>query len=129
MTTSAKPNWTDDPAYSYLEKYAGEATKPDKPWERNKSEIRNVSSTPAPAPAVPENPAWVAVPIAAPIAAPTLPPSATRLISPHELGEILQVSVSTLYRLCRNGEIPHIRVGRTLRFSRPAIDRWLDEMS
>jgi len=42
-----------------------------------------------------------------------------------ELSEYLKIPRSTLYRLVRKGEIPGRKVGRSWRFHRGAIDRWL----
>ena len=43
---------------------------------------------------------------------------ATTLVTPHELAEILRVPVSWIYQRTRLGQeaIPHLRVGRYVRF-------------
>jgi len=52
---------------------------------------------------------------------------------PHEVmtlpeaAEYLRISKSTLYALAQRGEVPCKKVGRRWRFSRNALDRWLQE--
>ena len=41
-----------------------------------------------------------------------------------EVAEVLAVSVSTVRRLIKYHELPHIRVGRALRFNRTDIREW-----
>jgi len=38
----------------------------------------------------------------------------------------LQVAKSTLYKLAQEGKVPGQKVGKHWRFSREAIDRWLE---
>ena len=42
-----------------------------------------------------------------------------------ELSEYLRCSVSMVRRLVSRSEIPHIRVGRLVRFRRSEVDAWL----
>jgi excisionase family DNA binding protein len=42
-----------------------------------------------------------------------------------DLSSYLQVSKSTLYKLCQEGKVPGQKVGRHWRFSRQAVDAWL----
>lgn len=44
-----------------------------------------------------------------------------------DLSAYPKLSKSTVYRLAQAGEIPGQKVGRTWRFLRRSIDRWLDE--
>ncbi len=44
-----------------------------------------------------------------------------------ELAQYLKVGKTTLYRLAQEGKIPGQKVGKHWRFSRDAIDRWLEE--
>ena len=44
-----------------------------------------------------------------------------------ELGEILQVHPSTIYKLTRQGKIPAFRVGNDWRFRKDVIERWIGE--
>lgn len=45
----------------------------------------------------------------------------------EDAARYLDVSVVTLLRLVRAGEVPHTRVGRSLRFTKAALDRYLEE--
>jgi excisionase family DNA binding protein len=49
-----------------------------------------------------------------------------RLMTPTEAAELLSVRTSWVYEACRDGRLPHIRVGRHIRFTRPDLARWLD---
>lgn len=44
----------------------------------------------------------------------------------EELSELLKVSTRTIRRLIRRRELPVIRIGRQLRFSRKAVNAWLE---
>jgi len=49
------------------------------------------------------------------------------LLTPQELCELLQVKISWLYRQVRERNIPFTKLGKYLRFYRPAIEKWLIE--
>lgn len=49
----------------------------------------------------------------------------SRLLTFAEVRELLQVKPSTLYSWCAKGIIPHLRVGRLLRFSQADLEQWL----
>lgn len=51
-----------------------------------------------------------------------------RLLTADQVAEILQVDKSWVYAACRSGRIPHIRLGRYVRFSEVAIEEWMAEM-
>ncbi len=51
----------------------------------------------------------------------------SRLLTFEEVRAILQIKPSTLYAWCAKGEIPHLRVGRLLRFSHADLERWLKQ--
>lgn len=64
---------------------------------------------------------------------PWLEPGATTVAEPadeiltiDELGRYLKLSKSTLYKLAQEGKIPGQKIGRHWRFSRRAIDRWIE---
>lgn len=48
--------------------------------------------------------------------------------SVHEIAEILQISKSKAYELCREPEFKVIRLGRTIRISKASFDDWLDNL-
>lgn len=43
-------------------------------------------------------------------------PKAVRLLTPDEAGQFLGVSTKTLRRLVKNGEIPAVKVSKSMRF-------------
>lgn len=43
-----------------------------------------------------------------------------------EVAEILRIARSRAYELVAEGEIPSIRIGRSVRVSRGELDRWLE---
>jgi excisionase family DNA binding protein len=45
-----------------------------------------------------------------------------------EAAKYLRISRSSLYKVTREGRIPCQKVGRQWRFSREALDRWLDRI-
>jgi excisionase family DNA binding protein len=48
------------------------------------------------------------------------------LLKPEEVAALLRKSRSWVYAACERGEVPHVRIGRDLRFRRADLDRWLD---
>jgi len=48
------------------------------------------------------------------------------LLDAQEAAKLLHVPRSTLYELVRSRGLPHIRVGRALRFTRDDLALWLD---
>lgn len=48
--------------------------------------------------------------------------------SVHEIAEILQISKSKAYELCREPEFKVVRLGRTIRISKASFDDWLDNL-
>jgi excisionase family DNA binding protein len=47
------------------------------------------------------------------------------LLNAEEAARLLKVPRSTLYELVRSRELPHVRVGRTLRFTRQDLSAWI----
>lgn len=43
-----------------------------------------------------------------------------------EVAEFLQIGRSRAYELVGSGEIPSVRIGRSLRVSRKDLERWLE---
>jgi excisionase family DNA binding protein len=44
-----------------------------------------------------------------------------------EVARIIRIARSQAYELVAEGEIPSIRIGRSIRVSRKELDRWLEE--
>jgi excisionase family DNA binding protein len=49
-----------------------------------------------------------------------------RLLTAPQVSEVLALPVDHVYRLVREGRIPHLRFGRTVRFRAEAVQRWLE---
>lgn len=49
------------------------------------------------------------------------------LLTVAEAAQRLTISAKKLYRLAAQGRIPHVRLGRSLRFRRADLDRWLEQ--
>jgi excisionase family DNA binding protein len=50
-----------------------------------------------------------------------------RLLDVEEVAEILGVKKSWVREACRDGRLPHVRVGRYLRFRLERIYEWIEE--
>jgi excisionase family DNA binding protein len=44
-----------------------------------------------------------------------------------EVAEVLRIARSRAYELVGEGEIPSVRIGRSVRVSRRELERWLEE--
>ena len=44
-----------------------------------------------------------------------------------EVAQILRVARSRAYELVADGEIPAVKIGRSVRVSRKELDRWLED--
>lgn len=51
------------------------------------------------------------------------------LLKAEEAAQLLRVPRSTLYELVRSRHLPHVKVGRSLRFTRAHLARWVDQNS
>ncbi len=49
------------------------------------------------------------------------------LMITNEVATYLRVSITTLYRLAREGQIPATKIGSRWRFKRASINKWLAE--
>jgi len=47
------------------------------------------------------------------------------IMTPPEAAEYLTLSVRTIYRLVKNGKLPGHKVGRSWRFKKDVLDKWL----
>jgi excisionase family DNA binding protein len=48
-----------------------------------------------------------------------------RLLTAEEVAELLRLPASTVYDLARTGRLPHLRIGRALRFSQSDLEAHL----
>lgn len=48
-----------------------------------------------------------------------------RLLTPVEVAARLQVNVKWVYAAARRGDVPHLKLGRYVRFDRDDIERWI----
>ena len=51
----------------------------------------------------------------------------TSLLNPKEVAEMLGVKPSTIYQWTHTGYIPHMKLGKLVRFRLQDIERWLEE--
>lgn len=49
------------------------------------------------------------------------------LLKPMEVAEILSIGKTTIYELLKTGEIPSIRIGRSIRIPAKAIEEWIEK--
>ena len=49
------------------------------------------------------------------------------LFKPRTVAEMLDIAPATLYHLVASGELPSVRIGKAIRISKEAIDRWIRE--
>ena len=49
-----------------------------------------------------------------------------KIFTRKEVAAILRLSVRTVDYLVASGQIPHRRIGRSVRFSESALQRWMD---
>jgi excisionase family DNA binding protein len=59
-------------------------------------------------------------------AVPDSPPAGTLLTS-DDVAEMLGVPRSTVQALSRTGKLPTVHIGRTNRYRREAVERWIEE--
>ena len=57
---------------------------------------------------------------------PVFTTSSIKLLTAGEVAEILSVSKSFAYQLMRTGEIPTVRLGRSVRVRPKDLDRYID---
>lgn len=48
-----------------------------------------------------------------------------RLLTAGEVADATGLPKWRIYQLCRFGDLPHIRLGRSVRFSQAAVSQWL----
>jgi excisionase family DNA binding protein len=52
-------------------------------------------------------------------------PQLPRLLTAQTLAEHLDLPLWRVYELAREGQIPHLRIGRSLRFDPVAVSGWI----
>jgi excisionase family DNA binding protein len=50
------------------------------------------------------------------------------LLTADEVASLMRVTTAWVYAESRRNALPHVRLGRYVRFRRSAIERWLDEV-
>ena len=55
--------------------------------------------------------------------------SSEALMSAKEVAELLQLSAKGVYRMAQEGKIPHVRMGRNVRFRKEDVQAWLARKS
>jgi excisionase family DNA binding protein len=53
--------------------------------------------------------------------------TAASLLTPQEVADLLQVRRSWVYDAARRDVIPHVRLGRYVRFRKESLEAWLAE--
>jgi excisionase family DNA binding protein len=48
-----------------------------------------------------------------------------RLLRLREVAEYLGLSMDTVHRMCRDGRLPHVRIGRRIRVEPEELARWI----
>lgn len=54
-------------------------------------------------------------------------PQHPELLRASQVSQLLQIGRNQVYELARSGQLPSIRLGRTLRFSREGLSTWIKE--
>ncbi len=54
-------------------------------------------------------------------------PQIPELLRASQVSQILQIGRNQVYELARSGQLPSIRLGRTLRFPREGLHTWIKE--
>lgn len=49
-----------------------------------------------------------------------------RLLTSREAAKVLSISPRKLWSLTAGGEIPHVRIGRSVRYSMASLSEWID---
>jgi excisionase family DNA binding protein len=50
------------------------------------------------------------------------------LLTAGEVASLMRVTTAWVYAESRRNTLPHVRLGRYVRFRRSAIERWLDDV-
>ncbi len=52
-----------------------------------------------------------------------------KLLTPDEVAELLSVRKSTIYQWTHQGFIPHVKLGKFVRFREGDVNKWLEKRS
>ncbi len=52
-----------------------------------------------------------------------------KLLTPDEVAELLSVRKSTIYQWTHQGFIPHVKLGKFVRFKESDVSKWLEKRS
>lgn len=50
-----------------------------------------------------------------------------RMLTAEAVSEVLGMCVESVYRAARRGEIPYVKLGRSIRFPRSVLEEWIAE--
>ncbi len=50
-----------------------------------------------------------------------------KLLTPEEVAMLLGVKLSTIYQWTHQGFIPHVKIGRFVRFNETAVVKWVEK--
>jgi excisionase family DNA binding protein len=53
---------------------------------------------------------------------------ADRLLTAEEVAAVLHVTKGWVYEQTRRHRMPHVRLGRYVRYRRSAVDRWIEQL-
>jgi excisionase family DNA binding protein len=65
--------------------------------------------------------------VIAPGEGPAARPDETELLTAQEVADRLKIGKSTVYLLCRRGELPSLAIHRSVRIPADALRRWLEQ--
>lgn len=51
----------------------------------------------------------------------------TKLLTPQQIAELLGVKPSTIYQWTHQGFIPHLKLGRLVRFNENKVMKWVEK--
>jgi len=50
------------------------------------------------------------------------------LLTVRDVQEVIQLGRTKIYELMRDGQLPYLRIGRSVRFRREALEMWLAQL-
>lgn len=50
-----------------------------------------------------------------------------KLLRADDVAKLLNIGRSTVYLLCRRGQLPYVAINRSIRIPASALDRWLSQ--